>query len=142
MDDDARQDLVRDARRLIYGKGYAVTSERVEALLFPTSLVPTEVRAPHQQCHHTLTDFEIFPIQNAFSRLNRFGFDVFSSLVVDLMHEFELGVWKTLFIHLIRILEAADGFSSQKMPLVSELDRRYGSKQVLNSEIYTLLGTA
>ena len=27
-------------------------------------------------------------------------------LVVDLIHEFELGVWKVPFIHLIRILEA------------------------------------
>jgi hypothetical protein len=39
-------------------------------------------------------------------------------LLVDLMHEFELGVWKALFIHLIRILAAAD------KSLVHELDRR------------------
>jgi hypothetical protein len=26
-------------------------------------------------------------------------------LVVDLMHEFELGVWKAIFIHLLRILD-------------------------------------
>lgn len=38
--------------------------------------------------------------------------------VVDLLHEFELGVWKALFIHLIRILEAAG------TGLVDELDRR------------------
>jgi hypothetical protein len=31
---------------------------------------------------------------------------VFSMLVVDLMHEFELGVWKMMFIHLLRILVA------------------------------------
>jgi hypothetical protein len=41
-------------------------------------------------------------------------------LVVDLLHEFELGVWKALFIHLLRILEAADPSLSH------ELDRRYG----------------
>lgn len=29
-------------------------------------------------------------------------------LVVDLLHEFELGVWKAVFSHLIRILEAHD----------------------------------
>jgi hypothetical protein len=30
--------------------------------------------------------------------------------VVDLMHEFELGVWKAVFTHLMRILyEAGDG---------------------------------
>jgi hypothetical protein len=40
-------------------------------------------------------------------------------LVVDIMHEFELGVWKALFIHLLRILEAVD------KALIHELDRRY-----------------
>ena len=40
-------------------------------------------------------------------------------LVVDLMHEFELGVWKALFIHLLRILNAVD------KTLINELDRRY-----------------
>jgi hypothetical protein len=42
-------------------------------------------------------------------------------LVVDLLHEFELGVWKALFTHLIRILHAAAPHGS----LVAELDRRY-----------------
>jgi hypothetical protein len=41
--------------------------------------------------------------------------------VVDLLHEFELGVWKSLFTHLIRILYAAASHGS----LVAELDRRY-----------------
>jgi hypothetical protein len=40
-------------------------------------------------------------------------------LVVDLMHEFELGVWKALFIHLLRILAAYD------KALLVELDCRY-----------------
>jgi hypothetical protein len=39
-------------------------------------------------------------------------------LVVDLMHEIELGVWKALFIHLLRILDSIDG------TLLHELDRR------------------
>jgi hypothetical protein len=42
-------------------------------------------------------------------------------LVVDLLHEFELGVWKALFTHLIRILHAAASHGG----LVAELDRRY-----------------
>ena len=42
-------------------------------------------------------------------------------LAVDLMHEFELGVWKALFAHLIRILAATEAGDT----LVSELDRRY-----------------
>ena len=37
---------------------------------------------------------------------------------VDLMHDFELGVWKALFTHLIRILTAVD------KNLVHELDHR------------------
>jgi hypothetical protein len=57
-------------------------------------------------------------MQNAFSKLVQFGFSLFLMLVVDLMHEFELGVWKALFIHLLRILEAVD------KTLVDELDRR------------------
>ena len=42
-------------------------------------------------------------------------------LVVDLLHEFELGVWKALFKHLIRILHAAASHGG----LVVELNRRY-----------------
>jgi hypothetical protein len=42
-------------------------------------------------------------------------------LVVDLLHEFELGVWKSLFTHLIRILYATAPHGS----LVTELDRRF-----------------
>lgn len=39
-------------------------------------------------------------------------------LVPDLLHELELGVWKTIFIHLMRILEVED------MKLKDELDKR------------------
>lgn len=56
--------------------------------------------------------------------MERLGSDFNPSkmLVVDLMHEFELGVWKTLFSHLIRLLHAAGGGSDKQ---VVELDRRY-----------------
>lgn len=61
--------------------------------------------------------------QNAFSkRLAPLGFDIYSTLVVDLMHKFELGVWKGLFIHLLRILEAHSKASGHN--LINELDRR------------------
>jgi hypothetical protein len=43
-------------------------------------------------------------------------------LVVDLMHEFELGVWKAIFTHLICLLHAAGGGSDKH---VIELNRRY-----------------
>lgn len=42
-------------------------------------------------------------------------------LTVDFMHEYNLGVWKAVFIHLIRLLYAQrDGVEK-----VAELDRRY-----------------
>ncbi|KAK7025783.1 hypothetical protein R3P38DRAFT_3316409 [Favolaschia claudopus] len=47
------------------------------------------------------------PTSNAFSdRLSKFGFDPFKMLVPDFMHEFELGVFKSFFMHLLRILHA------------------------------------
>ena len=38
-------------------------------------------------------------------------------LVVDLLHKFELGIWKALFIHLLRILDSRPGIS------LTELDQ-------------------
>jgi hypothetical protein len=35
------------------------------------------------------------------------GFDPYCMLAVDLMHEFELGIWKSTFSHIIRVLYAA-----------------------------------
>jgi hypothetical protein len=53
---------------------------------------------------------DILALQNAFSRaLFRSGFNHYSMYLVDLLHEFELGVWKAIFTHLIRILYAAGG---------------------------------
>lgn len=46
-------------------------------------------------------------------------------LVVDLMHEFELGVWKALFIHLLRILTA------KNPALLHQLDQRYAYPKAL-----------
>jgi|ERR1700733_859460 len=47
-------------------------------------------------------------MQNTFAdKLGPFGFDPYRMLVVDLMHEFELGVWKYTFIHILRVLYAA-----------------------------------
>lgn len=47
-------------------------------------------------------------LKNAFAeKLGPYGFDPYPMFVVDLLHEFELGVWKTTFIHIIRVLYAA-----------------------------------
>lgn len=57
--------------------------------------------------------------QSAFiSALDKFGLDFFSLFVVDLMHEFELGVWKAVLTHLIQILY------TQGAETVAEFDHR------------------
>ncbi|KAI1784806.1 hypothetical protein LXA43DRAFT_1100996 [Ganoderma leucocontextum] len=74
-------------RRWIYQDGMALTSVYVDRVLGPLSLTPT---------------------RNAFStRFREHGLNFYSMFVPDLMHEFELGVWKSTFTHLLRILYAA-----------------------------------
>ena len=50
--------------------------------------------------------------------MSKYGFNLFEMLVVDVMHEVELGVWKAVFIQLLRLLEAT------KKGTVNELDAR------------------
>ncbi|KAH7917228.1 hypothetical protein BV22DRAFT_1026772, partial [Leucogyrophana mollusca] len=98
-DNDEYRRKIAASRKFIYEKNFAINYAKVEDLLKPESLLPTS---------------------NAFSEtLSTFGFNLFSMLVVDLMHELELGVWKSIFIHLLRILD------SKKEGLLNELDRRY-----------------
>jgi len=52
---------------------------------------------------------------------------MFDMLVVDLMHEVELGVWKVVFIHLLRLLDC------ENETLKHELDRRWASVQYLET---------
>jgi len=57
--------------------------------------------------------------QNAFSvLLSPLNFNLFSIFVVDFMHEVELGIWKSLFLHLLRMLDTMDG-------ALNKLDSRY-----------------
>ncbi|KAF9464233.1 hypothetical protein BDZ94DRAFT_1216685 [Collybia nuda] len=80
-------DLVSNGRDRIYRLGHGISSKGVEGVLKPFSLLPTV---------------------NAFAdRLSAFNFNPHPMLVVDLLHEFELGVWKATFIHIIRVLYAA-----------------------------------
>ncbi|KAI0703342.1 hypothetical protein C8T65DRAFT_258430 [Cerioporus squamosus] len=90
-DDEERRQKVAAARNLIYEKGRGVGSKPVDELLKAQSLVPTV---------------------NAFSaRVPQFVPDGnFHALFVpDLLHEWELGVWKNIMTHLIRILHAEKG---------------------------------
>lgn len=54
-------------------------------------------------------------------KLGLLGFDTFRMLVVDFMHEIELGTWKALFTHLIRLLYALPGGER----LVATFDDRF-----------------
>ncbi|OSD05112.1 hypothetical protein PYCCODRAFT_1385676 [Trametes coccinea BRFM310] len=76
--------LLERIRGWIFGRGIAPEGKRVEALLGASSTSPT---------------------QSAFSkRLGSFGFDIYRALVPDVMHEVELGVWKSTLTHLVRIV--------------------------------------
>lgn len=116
-DTSERRKKISKSRKLIYEDKYAVNSLPVEELLKGESLVPTAVSylfLLFSCCcgAHALS-------QNAFSeRLCHTGFNFFLMLVVDLLHEFELGVWKAVLIHLLRILDSVDKSK------IDELDRR------------------
>ncbi|KAG2745097.1 hypothetical protein P692DRAFT_20742643 [Suillus brevipes Sb2] len=73
-----RCSLVTEARTLIYERDLGFGSAQVEHMLKPKSWVPT---------------------LNAFSdHLNRLGFNIFCTLIINLLHGFEIGVWKMLFM--------------------------------------------
>lgn len=120
LDNQTRRSKIELARKLIYVNGARLKSKKVEDILGKYSMVPTRVRPclfipqyVHLHSSHP---------QNAFSeKLSRFGFDFHTLFTPDLLHEFEIGVWKGLFAHLIRILHAA---STTQQKLVVELDSR------------------
>ncbi|KAG1857827.1 hypothetical protein F4604DRAFT_1931350 [Suillus subluteus] len=95
----SRNQPVATARSLVYEQNYGVDSTAVELLLKPESWVLNS---------NALSD-----------SLSRLGFNMFAALVVDLLHEFELGVWRMLLLHLLRILCALN------KDLIHELDKRY-----------------
>ncbi|KAJ3533663.1 hypothetical protein NMY22_g7246 [Coprinellus aureogranulatus] len=86
VDDETRKMKVENARKFIFGSSnYAVDAAKVEGLLKDTSLTPA---------------------RNAFSeRLSLLGLNVYDLPAVDILHEVEIGVWKSLFVHLLRLLE-------------------------------------
>ncbi|KAG2740084.1 hypothetical protein P692DRAFT_201872694 [Suillus brevipes Sb2] len=91
--------IINRVRKWLYVEGTNIASVYVKRMLTPQSLVPT---------------------LNAFStRLSRFGFNFYSMFVPDLLHEFELGVFKAVFIHLLRVLYAHGNDTIQS------LNRRY-----------------
>jgi len=57
------------------------------------------------------------------------GLNIYPLLTVDLLHEFELGVWKAMFTHIVRILATHPG-------AVGELDRRYLASALLSGYLH------
>jgi len=104
--------LVRKARKAIF-KGYKVSGSRVERLIGGGSRAPNVVRAgipsPCLNANHGPKN----AFMNCIPNLN-----IYPLLTVDLLHEVELGVWKALFTHIIRIL------SVHSSEAINELDRR------------------
>ncbi|KAI9433094.1 hypothetical protein BJY52DRAFT_1132448 [Lactarius psammicola] len=106
IDNNHRKQLVERARRKIYVKGVPVNSKIVSDILEEGSLTPT---------------------QNTFSQLlGPHGVDFHSLFVVDLLHEFELGVWRATFTHIIRILYA------QGNGAIQELNRQYNFDTIIS----------
>ncbi|KAF7976901.1 hypothetical protein HWV62_5461, partial [Athelia sp. TMB] len=102
VDDDEHRRIVNAARKLIYEKFHAVDSKDVEKLLKATSSTPTA---------------------NTFSRkLGPHGYNICRALLSDFMHEVELGVWKGLLVHLLRILEAHD---KKTKSTIKEFNKRF-----------------
>ncbi|KAG8697132.1 hypothetical protein FRC09_008057 [Ceratobasidium sp. 395] len=85
IQDRAHWENVEETRRLIFYEGLAIKSARVEEILKPTSSVPT--------------------ISAFVTRLG-YGFQTTRMLVPDMLHQFEIGVWKDFFIHLVRLLNS------------------------------------
>jgi len=112
VDDQPHRYNIERAWQFIFKKGARIDGKHVRDLLGPQSLVPTRVSVS-PTFHHTLSSHHP---QNAFSeRFFRFSFNFFMLFVVDLLHEFELGVWKAIFTHLMRILFAAGGSAVQDL---------------------------
>jgi hypothetical protein len=100
----------------MFQHGVGINGQRIKKILQDESLVPTRVSNLCINLGFISDHFN----QNAFSlRFLTYIFNFFSMFVVDLLHEFELGVWKAIFIHLMRILFAAGGTA------VQELNYRY-----------------
>ncbi|KIK26402.1 hypothetical protein PISMIDRAFT_274760 [Pisolithus microcarpus 441] len=84
VDDEHRRFSIENARKAIFEFGRSMLSTAVENILGMLSVTPT---------------------RNAFSeKLSKFGLNFFRLFVPDFMHEFELGVWKAILTHLIRII--------------------------------------
>lgn len=99
-----QRSLIQKVRDWIFSKGYSLNHDAVTARLALGSLTPTA----------SAFSAILFPL----------GVNFYSLLAVDLMHEFELGVWKSLMVHLVRMCIC---FGPD---VVRQLDQRFGSQRL------------
>ncbi|KZT63977.1 hypothetical protein DAEQUDRAFT_815297 [Daedalea quercina L-15889] len=100
-DSSTLRSIISRVRRWIFERGYTLASKAISTIMDPISVLPT---------------------QSAFSvRLADTGFNFYSVFVPDVLHEFELGVWKAIFIHLLRILYAE---GKDRIQIMNERFRR------------------
>ena len=103
----------------IHQDGFVVDSDTVNYFLKPDSLVPTEGFF-FSFLLSRRNKSESWSLQNIFSKIfSTEGFNFFKMLTVDLMHEIELGVWKSIFTHLVQMLYTLGA------PIVDQLNARY-----------------
>ncbi|KZT68005.1 hypothetical protein DAEQUDRAFT_728551 [Daedalea quercina L-15889] len=103
IDEPRLHSLVARIRNWVFTRGYALTSKIIRRIMDPIS---------------------ILPMRSAFStRLasTGFNFNFYSIFVPDVLHEFELGVWKAIFIHLLRLLHAE---GKDRIQILNERFRR------------------
>ena len=93
-------------REMLFEKGVNISSSKIDQILGPTSAVPTRICLLF---YHTRLNHLMY-LKNTFSEfancLGKFKFNFYQLLIPDLLHEFELSVWKAVFTHLIHILYA------------------------------------
>ena len=118
------------ARNAIYNSGAPIKGAFPELQLKDLSLVPTFVG--FSLVISTIVDHALC-FKNSFAdALGAFGFDIYRALTVDLLHEFELGIFKSVFKHLLRLLHAINPMSGTSS--VATLDARYVLCTVYHTE--------
>ncbi|TFK17135.1 hypothetical protein FA15DRAFT_650555 [Coprinopsis marcescibilis] len=100
-DDVDTRETIDLARTKVYIEGRALTNKELNRdILGPKSLTPT---------------------RSAFSlQLGPAGLNVYSLFAPDLLHEFEIGVWKAVFFHLIRIIRSFGHEAQRKLQILNE----------------------
>ena len=91
----------------MFENGCAIQKTQVQKVLASRSLVPTRVSfALSYLSYSTLLTCVLECIRGI---LREVGQDYHKLFVVDLLHEFEIGIWKSVLTHLIRMLYAIPG---------------------------------